>query len=423
VERTLIAYTRKELPVLLRVHNPCQLACFALICSLIGYLPNKSDVRRADPPKEEMRGLWVARWSITSPEACTNIVASAATHHFNTLFVQARGRGDAYYHSDLEPRGQALNGKPSSFDPLSLMVSEGHKRGLKVHAWLNTYLTWTGATPPSSRSHIIRAHSDWIARDRDGHCDPENREQCEGLFTQPSNPQVQEHLHRVFTDVASRYDLDGIHFDFVRYPNKDYDFSAPTLARFKAYMDPRLSDAGRAAVSADHSRFAYVHMFPKEWEAWRRDQVTGLVKRISAGVHEMKPWIEVTAAVFANSEDASKERGQDWKSWLADGTLDGVCLMAYSKNTETVAKQTAQALAVANGRHVYTGIGSWRLSAADTIGKISSVRSAGAQGIALFSYDGITRNGRSSEYLDKLTRGSFASRSAPPGMRWLKQRP
>ena len=84
-------------------------------------------------------------------------------------------------------------------------------------------------------------------------------------------------------------DLDGIHFDFVRYPNKDYDFSDSTLSRFKTYMEPKLSDSGRAAIKADRSRFAYVHMFLKEWETWRRDQVTGLVKRISAGVHAQKP--------------------------------------------------------------------------------------------------------------------------------------
>src|SRR5262249_52272129 len=154
---------------------------------------------------EEVRGLWVMRFSLSSPQSIKNIVANAQNHNFNTLFVQVRGRGDAWCQSNLEPRADAISGK--SFDPLELMISEAHMRGIKVHAWLNTYLVWTGSKKPKSPEHIVNAHPDWIAHDKDGRNTMQNTPTVEGLYLQHSNPEVQDHLCRVFTDVAKRYDV------------------------------------------------------------------------------------------------------------------------------------------------------------------------------------------------------------------------
>ncbi len=403
-----------------RISLACLFACLAAIPVLAKDRAKPNT--QLPTPAAEMRGLWVARYSLKSPAAIRNIVASAKRNGFNTLFVQVRGRGDAWYDSDLEPRAEMLSDMPTSFDPLASIIKEAHAEGIEVHAWINTYLTWTGKRGPKSSRHIVNAHPEWIARDNKGRASRIASEHLEGLYVQHSNPQVQEHLYKVFTDVARRYDVDGIHFDYVRYPNPGYDFSIDTLARFKAYMRPRMTDLGRAGVRKDGTRLAYVHMFPQEWAEWRRMQVTGLVKRISESVHEMKPWVRISAAVFANVEDAYKDKGQDWRRWLAEGYLDAVCPMSYSKNTETVARQIREAVAAAGEKHVYAGIGSWRLSAKDTAAKIARVRQLGVQGVNIFSYDGITRNGKRQDYMNYLSRSTFASRAGVPGMRWRPAR-
>ncbi len=369
-------------------------------------------------PAEEMRGIWVVCYSLNSPQAVRNVVREAKLHRFNTLFVQVRSRGDAWYDSELEPRARGLSGARAGFDPLRSVVEEGHKSGLKVHAWLNTFLTWTGKRMPFARDHILNAHPDWIARDRDNYFQMVETSNVEGTFVQPSNPEVQAHLYRVFMDVATRYDVDGIHFDFVRYAGSGYDFAAGTLQRFARYMEPKMSEAGRAAVEKDGSRLAYVHMFSDEWNEWRRGQVTNLVGRISEGIHQKKPWVQVSAAVFADARDARTERGQDWPAWLHEGYLDAICPMTYSTNTEVVARQVANAVRIAGEKHVYAGLGSWRLSAQDTAQKINRARSAGAKGVNIFSYGDVTKDGRNMSYLDSLTRSSFASRAGVPPMRW-----
>ena len=375
---------------------------------------------QADEPGE-LRGMWVVRNGLTSPAAIRQVVATAAKYHLNALFVQVRGRGDAWYDSPHEPRAEALSRQPRDFDPLRILVAEAHSQGIQVHAWMNTYLTWSGKRAPSSPQHLWNAHRDWFACDRNGLCTAVPNAKREGAFLQPSHPQVQEHLFQVFTHVAKTYDVDGIHFDYCRYAGSDYDFSPATLARFRASLVPQLTPEDLAKYDArlKTDRLAYVHAFGKAWEEWRREQVTGLVTRITQTIKQEKPWMQITAAVFADARDACQARGQDWPNWLQAGVLDAVVLMAYDKRTERLLEQTREAVAAAGGRHIYTGIGAWRLSAHDVAKKIVAVRQAGATGVNLFSYNSVhTRP----QYLETLRRGVFASRSAPPRMRWLPDR-
>jgi uncharacterized lipoprotein YddW (UPF0748 family) len=83
----------------------------------------------------EVRALWVVRTTLTSPAAVRTMVGDAWQGGFNTLLVQVRGRGDAYYLSSLEPRAAALADQPRDFDPLALVLEEAHARGMTVHAW------------------------------------------------------------------------------------------------------------------------------------------------------------------------------------------------------------------------------------------------------------------------------------------------
>lgn len=367
----------------------------------------------------ELRGMWVVCYSLRSPATVHQVVVTAKKYHLNALFVQVRSRGDAWYDSPFEPRAEGLAHQPRRFDPLAQIVAEGHAAGIQVHAWLNTYLTWSQARRPYAPDHLWNAHRDWFAHDRHGRLSTSNSTDCEGVFLQPSCPEVQEHLFRVFTDVASRYDVDGIHFDYVRYPNQSYDFSASTLARFREYMHTLLTQelADRLDRRCASDPKAYVHAFGREWETWRRAQVTGLVARIAGAARAEKPWMQVSAAVFANADDARDDRGQDWIAWLKERTLDAVALMAYATDTRRIMAQTRRAVAAAGPGRVYTGIGAWRLSAHDVARKIAAARSAGAAGINLFSYDGVHDR---SQYLATLAHGVF---SAPqPRMEWLAAR-
>src|SRR5215218_9522426 len=112
---------------------------------------------------QEVRALWVVRTTLTSPEKIQQLVNSAADNGFNTLIVQIRGRGDAYYKSRVEPRAIELKDQPASFDPLALTLTEAHKRGLKVHAWINTNLLANLDALPAQPEHVYNKHPEWLA--------------------------------------------------------------------------------------------------------------------------------------------------------------------------------------------------------------------------------------------------------------------
>src|SRR6476469_5412006 len=85
------------------------------------------------PDTTEVRALWVTRASMTSPASIATLVKTAHEQGFNTLLVQVRGRADAYYLTDLEPRPADLVRQPLAFDPLASVLAEARQHGIRVH--------------------------------------------------------------------------------------------------------------------------------------------------------------------------------------------------------------------------------------------------------------------------------------------------
>jgi len=379
------------------------------------------------PAAGEVRGMWVVRTSITTPESIARVVALAKSHNFNTLFVQVRGRGDSFYQSDITPRSEELDGQPASFDPLAETLRQAHAAGLQVHAWMNTCFIWGSPHAPVSPQHVVNAHPDWLDRDSTGKSRMTTGGDCEGAFLSPANLDARKHIHDVFLEVATKYDIDGIHFDYIRYPNLTFDYSNASVSRFQNEMVPILGARQCAAIDARlrTDRLAYVHAFPAHYQDFRRRQVTEMVRDISHDLKAMRPSIIVSAAVFADSKDAYKVRGQDWKTWLREGYLDAVVPMAYGVDTTKVAAQIADAVSCAreSNRFVYAGIGSWHIPAGSTIAKIAAARKLGAQGEVLFSYGGITKDGATAEYLDKVSSACYSKAMGVPRMAWMPAGP
>jgi len=357
---------------------------------------------------EEVRALWVVRFTLTDPDLVREMVENADRAGFNTLIVQVRGRADAFYSSSLEPRGESIRAE-EDFDPLQLTIEEAHLRGMAVHAWVNTHLVWGPAAPPASESHLVNAHPDWLAVPREigremasiAPEDPaffarltryaaDNPGTVEGVYTSPSHPAVQNRVHAVWMDLARRYELDGIHFDYIRFPSARFDYSVGALERFRAWLRPRLSPARFDELDRayDDDLYALVEEEPELWAAYRREQVTGLVERIYHDVKAIRPRLTVSAAVIADRDLAYSDRFQAWQEWLADGIVDVVVPMAYTSDPDrfhdlvTTARES-----VDDRRRVWAGIGSYLTSVEGTLTMIDLARGEGTGGVALFSYD------------------------------------
>ena len=387
----------------------------------------------------EVRALWVVRTSLTSPEAIKKMVTAAADNGFNTIIVQVRGRGDAYYKSRLEPRAVELKEQPVTFDPLAVTLEEAHKRGLKVHAWLNTSLLANLDALPTDPEHVYNKHPEWLAvpkavaadlyemspkdpayRQKIVEWSKANRAELEGVYTGPAQPKVREHIYKIWMDILNHYQVDGLHFDYVRFASPDFDYSRTSLRTFLKWIQPKLTAEQRRALKTtlESNPLAATEQYGDKFADFQREQVTTLVERIYHAVKKRQPGVTVSAAVFANDENAYTRRFQDWHRWLKIGILDVACPMAYSTDTAVFQKQIEGAVNAARpvGRKVWAGIGAYRIPVESAVEKINVARSLGANGIILFSYDFTTRPSNlnpEGNYLDRVSKEAFARNTNP----------
>lgn len=375
---------------------------------------------------QEVRALWVVRTTLTHPDSIRLMVERAAGAGFNTLIVQVRGRGDAYYRSQWEPRPETVDQHGYGFDPLALVIREAHARGLMVHGWVNAHFIGGWWELPTRDTHLIRSRPDLLGVPRQlarelFHADPfssgfaeallehagSNLEVIEGIYSAPSHPEVKEHIYSVWMDLLESYDLDGLHFDYIRYPNPDFDYSRGALERFRTWVGPRLPPARRDELEEAYARdpLAYAEALPGPWDEFRRAQITDLVERIYHGVKKRKPQVLVSAAVFANADDAYRSRFQDWRGWLRGGILDAVAPMAYTPDNEAFGGQIRNAVEAAGPDRVWAGIGVYQNTYQGTLDKIRIARRLGARGVVLFSYDWAVSEGESDggrSFLDRV---------------------
>jgi uncharacterized lipoprotein YddW (UPF0748 family) len=377
----------------------------------------------------EVRALWVTSSSLTSADAIERLVSAASANGFNTLFVQVRGRGDAYFNRGVELRAPALAAQPEDFDPLGETLARARAAGLRVHAWVNVNLVSSASELPSSRDHVIYEHPEWLMVPRElapellpiDARSPEylcrlarwtraNSGTVEGLYVSPIPAPAQDRLAAIVSDLVTRYPLDGLHLDYIRYPGPEFDYSREAVSAFEADMAPRLAAADRARVSAleDLDPYAWPDLFPDDWRLFRQSRLTALAARLHSTAARARPGIVVSAAILPDANAALTEHLQDWRTWVDSDFLDALCPMAYTTDAGVFESQIAAVRALAAFKPVWAGIGAYRLSSAETINNITIARRIGVSGVILFSYDSLVTPPNGPEYLAAVGKAAFS---------------
>ena len=362
----------------------------------------------------ETRAVWVVRDAMVSPEAVAQVIEDAVQGGFNTLLVQVRGRGDAYYRSDLVPRAKQLARQPASFDPLRLTIELARKRGLAVHGWINLLLVSNLSGPPGPGTHVALRHPEWLVLPaalldqirRLPAGDPRRlsarsrhylrTRKADGLFLDPALLEVQEHILEVIRELVSRYAMDGLHLDYVRYPGADPGYGLKALPRFLK-LNPEIS--GGAGSPSSRDSVALVQKHSALWDQFRRHQVTALVTRIQQEVKHLAPNMLLSAAVVADAELAHSSRLQDWKQWVETGILDVVCPMAYTPDPEIFEDRIRIARQSSSRSRLWAGIGAYKLDGEGILQQVRLSRQLGADGFVVFSYNTLAASKKSREEL------------------------
>ena len=355
-------------------------------------------------PKREVRAVWIATingldWpksavAAEQQESLRRMVVELRRAHFNTIFFQVRGRGDAMYRSRFEPWAQSLTGtfgKDPGWDPLQFLLDTAHAYGIEVHAWVNTYLIKSSRleTPETTPRHIVLDHPEWL-RNVEGE-----------YWIDPGIPPARKYLADVVLDLVTRYDVDGIQFDFIRYPARPFQDDAT----FKKY--------GGKSSRAD----------------WRRENVTAFVRDVYGKIHTARPEVKVGSAPIGIYQNFGSVRGlqsysdlsQDSRLWLKEGIQDYLVPQVYwslgaQPGDPDFAEVAREWSAQRFGRHLYLGVGAYKPDVHGQLPELIDIsRSLNVRGNAFFRYENIS---------DVMAMGGrYASPANIPPMPWIDSIP
>ena len=354
------------------------------------------------------RYLWVIRDVLKSKKSIDDMVNFAIEKNINHLFVQVRGRGDSFYESQFTSRSQILS--ESEFDPLAYLLDTANGKGINIHAWVNVYFLWSSKSLPKDERHILHMQQQWLDTTEEWPVDVGKQLEMvavnnysEGLFLSPNHPDVNEYLIKVFRELITNYDIDGLHLDYIRYQDAEYGRNPYAIARFKSESG---NDPGPWFLEMERSTIASPRLIAnmKRWNNFKRKSVTSLVKDTRALVDEVRPDCIISAAVKPNLYVARERYFQEWNVWLAAGYLDWVVPMNYSSKK----REFARNIDVINDNFpkkyrekIIMGIALYNQTPSEASEKIKFSRLRQFPRISLFSYNIMIKDHRYSAVFDE----------------------
>lgn len=328
------------------------------------------------------RGLFVSVIQeppvLSSRADIEGLIGFAKKAGVNTLFVQIYYANRAWFDSkiaDSSPYHECV--KNVSEDPLALLIKEAHASGIEVHAWLNMLSLGANKDAPFLKKY----GPDILTRNPKAKRELEDYKIDEQYFLEPGDPRVRRELLGIVEEVLRSYpDLDGIQFDYIRYPDKNpvYGYTKVNIDRFK--------EATGITMIDDCSR---------EWKKWKRDQVTEVLTMLVRRSRQLRKDIKVSTTGCMPYSRALFEAYQDWPSWIKDGLVDFVTVMSYSPYPDEFRRSICGAKEKGvDFEKVNIGIGAYRLGGQQGIFKeeLSIADSAGAGGCVVFHYGSLLQD-------------------------------
>ncbi|MDR3689121.1 MAG: family 10 glycosylhydrolase [Fimbriimonas sp.] len=254
---------------------------------------------------KEMRAVWCHSAFGVPGRSWDQVANKLAEAGFNMIVPNMLWGGRAYYPSKVLPVDESLG---KSGDQIKLCLEAAHRHGLQVHVWK---VCWNLSNAPQAFLERMRSEGRTqkspAGQDIDWLC--------------PSNPANFEMERDAMLEIARSYAVDGIHFDYIRYPDSDGCYCDGCRKRFEEASQIRIAHWPQDVITGSYA---------DSYRQFRRSNITRLVKAVSTEARRIRPGIQVSAAVFADWPACRDTVGQDWVSWVKSGYLDFVCPMDYT---------------------------------------------------------------------------------------------
>jgi uncharacterized lipoprotein YddW (UPF0748 family) len=379
------------------IHRRATVTVALLFSILLGSIPGRGEF--------EDRYLWVVRNTLTNQVSIDQMIQFATLNRFNHILVQVRGRGDAYYTSEFVPKSHLIQNK--SFDPLAYLIPKAKENGIKVHAWVNTYLLWSSRVKPVQKNHLLYTNPEWLDQKNRGELNISRelkklnggKNGNEGFYLSPNNPRVNPYLISVFKELIENYDLDGLHLDYIRYHDSEYGQNPGAIAQYRKENGLKVLQLSTSAPDP------MTVVKAGQWNDSRRKAVTELVRETKSLIDVIRSNLILSAAVKPNLYQARDRYYQEWDVWLAAGYLDKAVVMNYTKNLKDFAANIDimyDNLPTKYRKKIVMGIATYNQPARQVVDKVKYTRVTRFKGISFFSYNVMVQNPRYFKSIKKV---------------------
>ena len=320
-------------------------------------------------PKPEIRAVWLTvNYGLDWPEKpfrnekdieiqkneLDRILDQLRETHINVVFFQTRIRGNVIYPSKIEPRSEYVKSTyaTTDYDPLQYAVEACRKRGIECHAW---FVVYPMGKVRKTGNRLLKTYK-------------------KETYLDPGNPETNVYILSLIKEIVSNYDIDGIHLDYIRYPD----------------------DAAGFPDGDTYRKYGY----GKDKDDWRRENVNRLVYAVYDTVKSLKPWVQVSSSVVGMYKKIEGENRRHWTAyysvfqdpgdWLQKGKQDFIVPMTYYSGMFFY-PYVRDWVSRSGGRFIVPGLGAFRMDQNESrwepnvlYDQLNFSREAGTQGNAFF---------------------------------------
>lgn len=311
----------------------------------------------------EVRAVWNHSGTGAYPGNWIKSAENLYNNGFNAVFPNMLWGGVAHYNSAYLPLSETYQ---QYGDQITACVSACHAKGIEVHVWK---VNWNLLNAPQTFIDSMRAQNrtqiDYNGNPVDWLC--------------PSVDANYELELNSMLEVVSNYDVDGIHFDYIRYPDNNSCFCDNCRKKF---------EADRGVTVANWPLDCYSGSMHTIYYNWRCENITRLVKGVYEQAKAIKPAIKISAAIWPDYSSCKEYIGQDWLLWVKNGYLDFVCPMDYTLTLEDFKYYVDMQIGQINeAMPMFPGVGAWQITTDHTIPQLRYTRDTNRGGFIIFNYD------------------------------------
>ncbi len=325
------------------------------------------------PLKGEHRAFWCHSAFGVAGMSWDQAAKRLADNGFTAILPNMLWAGSAFYKSDVLPVAPEVAEKG---DQIALCLAACKKYGLACHVWKVNFRLGRG-TPKGFAARMKAA----------GRMQVDYHGKGIALWLCPSHPDNQKLEIDSMIEVARKYPVDGLHFDYIRYPGQQGCFCDGCRKRFEKSIGRKV---GKWPADVRKAGDPLGTSLRGKWLDFRRSQITTVVAAVAEQARKIRPGIKISAAVFRNWPTDRDSIGQDWKLWCDRGYLDFVCPMDYTPNSGAFERMVRQQLTWTGRVPCYPGIGlsTWSnpTDVCKAIVQINAARRLGAKGFTIFNY-------------------------------------